>query len=249
VTRTITKLEEIEKKNRQNLEDQLFIGLIISLALLFVTFPSLADFSLFFQKYLNAPLESADSWALALKIFFVIGFFFSALSRYYGAIQNSEKWRYWSIEALFFIISYLIAGILIGGIGAGLIEVRANELFMLILTVLVVATYLVGLLERKILQFYLEMGQIKSGDLLPLVHIVFMSIALWFLILSIGLYLLDLIIITPIPNQILLITQILCLVVAIIPTGIIIYYYSAKLKRSWLKSTHALTSSRNKNRF
>lgn len=182
----LQRLEKIEKQRKREREDRYFFALVFALALFFITFPSVADFTAFFRSLGLAPQVASDT-ALFLKVVLVFGFVASSGSRYYGAIKESEKWKYLSLESLFAVILLLVFGIVPNVLGLFESEIGARSTFvygMLLWIIIIISVYIVGLFETWMIRFYLEIGQFTSKSYFPIFHVIFMFFPLFFIFLG-----------------------------------------------------------------
>lgn len=85
-------MEKITKGEKAELEDQLFFGLIISLAFFVIT-TSITDVSAFFQAVLKVDYTTALNLAQSTKNLLIVCLLSSALLRYYASIKPHKGAR------------------------------------------------------------------------------------------------------------------------------------------------------------
>jgi len=173
------KVNQIERDMKASSDDQLFFGLVLSLAVLLFTTP-FSYVQQFFQDFAKFTPESGASLAQTIKQAVVLSLVASTAARYYGAIvgrvRPSKTARALSIKVLFlgwdgflfsFVISFFLTFQFFG--------------FMSLFAAAVVALVVfIGMAyaERKILSFYASRYLIFKKDITPFVSNLFQLLAL-----------------------------------------------------------------------
>lgn len=178
------RLEGIEAKSNLSLDDQLFFGLVFSLLLLVITFPSIADMVSFFES--SELFASSDpSITYAIKMMLIVSLLGSSGYRYYGAIRKSQYAQYQSIH-------FLLAGIC--GFSLTVIIVFLGELFFhffgdntltILSLILILIGFGFGVLERVILDFYQTIGQIERKGKIKV------EASLWFILIGLTMFIMS----------------------------------------------------------
>ena len=170
------KLKGIEKESHLTLEDQLFFGLVFSLLLLVITFPSVTDMVSFFEGF---ELVKINPFLLtyAIKSMLVLTLFSSSGSRYYGAIKKSQPAKSLSLKSILLGIYGLVLEIVYLYGGTFLFQTIGEDMFpflFLSFIITLIALYL-GVIEKMILNFYQTIGQITLDKYMKV------EASLWFL--------------------------------------------------------------------
>ena len=126
-------LRNVEDKSRLGLDDQLFFGLVFSLFLLFVTFPSMQDLINFCMNF-ELLASASDRIAYTVKSVLIIMLFVSSIYRYHGAIMKQRDLIAHRDYQVFLNFPYddsylpLATAMQFGVVAAGLIPVCAKDL-------------------------------------------------------------------------------------------------------------------------
>lgn len=145
---------EIDLKSRLGLEDQLFFGVVFSLLILAMTFPSIEDLALFFK---NAGLSSDTALysAQGLKVVLISGLLAASFSRYYGSMKGKKKFgrftidfKFASVELLILCLCFFLASVILSAYGSWVIQQHV----LLVFTAPIIAIFVllgIGVLERR----------------------------------------------------------------------------------------------------
>ena len=151
------ELNAIKKDSEVTQEDQLFFGLVVSIAFFVITMP-LDLLAAFFQSAVKLDFVAASFAATFIKNTSIGSLVLSILLRYYGAVKPHKVARLWSILSLiigFDIFLFVFTSNI--GMGAAIFAGPiAFHLFLLIAELLYVG---VGkFAEKKIVTFYIDKG-------------------------------------------------------------------------------------------
>jgi hypothetical protein len=102
------KLNKIERDSRIGLEDQLFFGLVVSLAFFLVALP-FTELQSFFQTVFQFNETTALNISLGIRNIFIVSLLLSVFSRYYGAIKPHKGSRLISLLCLLFALDVFLA--------------------------------------------------------------------------------------------------------------------------------------------
>lgn len=166
------KLAKIEKESKVGLEDQLFFGLVVSLALFVMTLP-LAELSSLFQSVFRLDYTIASDLSESIRNISIVCLLSSIFLRYYGAVKPHKGARLWSFLCLlasfdFFLLFFLPK--LTYGLA---FEVRAIA-FPLSHVALFIMYILMGrFVESKIILFYAKRGFVLKRYAKPIVSFLF----------------------------------------------------------------------------
>jgi hypothetical protein len=155
------KIEASEKVSKLGLEDQLFFGLVFSIGVLLITYPSVSDLSLLFEKSLGLQSFLASNLSYSLKLVIVLSLLLSGFLRYYGAIQENGFYKYLSLELVMFSVNFFFA-FTINMYWLQFLELKMGSVrFLMDIVVTLVALYL-GIVEARIIMFYVKIGQLAK---------------------------------------------------------------------------------------
>lgn len=178
------KLDKVEKESKLSGEDQLFFGLIIALVILFLTLPT-EDISNLFSSLNSVAAEYSATAVKYMGLAFFVG---ASVTRYYAALKESpisEKFRYFSLEALIGGFDSIITVFILNAIGLA-IPFASAQIFspvesatfvsVLVFALLTAVLVLMSIFEGRILKLY-KANNIISNDYQPLVTKFFSSIS------------------------------------------------------------------------
>lgn len=180
LVKRLEKLEEgmkyFERESRLSLDDQLFFGLVFSIGVLLITFPTITDLTLFFEEIMGVSHPLALYLAESLKLMIVLCLFSSGLLRYFGAIQRRGFYKYLSLELLMFCIIFFVWSV-VDKYCLYQLRLGKEPIYLLLLRIVIIfIAFVFGVIERRVIEFYVNIGQIKFYP--PLVHSAFIFIGL-----------------------------------------------------------------------
>jgi len=181
INRIEKKLSKIQRESKVGLEDQLFFGLVVAIALFVITLP-LDELTTFFQNIIKIDFAEALALSETIKNISIASLVLSCVLRYYGAIKPHKGARLMSFLSLvmgfdFFLLMFII------NIAKGF-AIEANpftlpySLIALVIIYLAIGKYV----EGKIVNFYAKRGFVlKKYAKLPIVSYLFaiLSFALY----------------------------------------------------------------------
>jgi hypothetical protein len=163
--------------SKKDLDHELFFGLVFSLALMFISYPSISDMTVFFKMFTteNNSIFTANVIKLSLISLFII----SSLCRYYGAIK--EKQNYIIRSVAFFILSLIwLLHIIVYNIFYNWL-IQINIYFIIAIPALlyfILSHFLCGY-EKTWYSFY---GDFKSKILITELFLLFNAFIIFFLL-------------------------------------------------------------------
>jgi len=175
------RLKRVERSSEYALDDQLFVGVAISLLLFFMTVP-LRDVSLFLQSLFSF-MDEQTALTTSNGIKFVGTFFtlLSTIARYYGAVTDgvtSKNYRGWSITFsimgwdLFLLILTMNVTFSLG------IFIQLPWISIPIGSLVLFFVYLaMTFVEKRILNFYVSKGMILKICKTIVISLYFFSLA------------------------------------------------------------------------
>jgi len=173
------RLKRIEKDLAMASEDQLFIGLVFSLAVFLGTLP-FSDLTQFFQDFAKFTAENGATVAQAIKFGSVLCLLLSTAARYYGIVvgrvRPSKAARAVSLELLImawnaFLFSFVISIIFNLSIILAVWTIPVAAIVALIVFICMARV------ENKILSFYASRYLIFKRDVTPVVSSFFQFLA------------------------------------------------------------------------
>jgi len=170
------KLAEIERESKVGLEDQLFFGLIVSLALFVMTLP-LTDLASFFQNVIK--LENTVAWNLSetIRNTTIVSLLLSILLRYYGAVKPHKGARLWSFLCLIISLDFFLLTFLPTLTLNLAVEVRAVAFPLSHIALFFIYTLLGKFVESRIILFYARRGFVLKRYAKPIVSFLFASLS------------------------------------------------------------------------
>lgn len=166
------KLAEIERESKVGLEDQLFFGLVVSLALFVMTLP-LTDLASFFQNVIG--IKNTTAWSLSetIRNATIVSLLLSILLRYYGAVKPHKGARLLSFLCLIVSLdSFLFAFLPTLTLNLA-VEVRTLA-FPLSHIALFFIYFLLGrFVESRLISFYAKRGFVLKRYAKPIVSFLF----------------------------------------------------------------------------
>lgn len=234
------QIKGIEVKSHLNLEDQLFFGLVFSLLILVITFPSINDMVSFFE---DIPLTSSNAFstAFSLKLFLIVTLFPASLYRYYGAIRKSQFAQYQSIRSLLFTSFFFVFMIIFVFLGQFLYEIVGENMLSILSLILILLALGLGVAEKMILGFYHSIGQLTVDKYLRV------EASHWLLVLGMCLFILSFTFVTltkffvlPFPS---VTPHIIVLVSFLLPSYLIMWRYRVKIDRIFEKICERIRKS------
>jgi len=181
------RLKSVEVKSHLSLEDQLFFGLVFSLLLLVVTFPSVGDMASFLEGF-ELFASNALSMTYATKLMLVTSLFGSSGYRYYGAIRKSQYAQYQSIHFLLVGICGFLLLVTFVFLGQFLFQIIGENMLTVLSLIFILVGFGLGILEKAILDFYQTIGQIKRKNIR-------VEASLWFLQIGVGMFIMSFVLI------------------------------------------------------
>jgi len=179
------KISKIDRESKVGLEDQLFFGLVVALALFVVTINPI-DFTTFLQSSFNFDYTTAANIANSIKNLSIGCLVLSSLTRYYGAVKPHKGARLWSIEllivAFYFFLQQLLPSITLNFVFK--VEAIAFPLSHILLFFIY---FLLGdFFEIRIIKFYAERKLVYKKYAKPIVSFFFVlfSASLYFTIIT-----------------------------------------------------------------
>lgn len=224
------RVKSIEVKSHLNLEDQLFFGLVFSLLLLVITFPSINDMVNLFE---NIPLISsgAYSYAYSIKFILIAPLFPASVCKYYGAIRKSQSAQYHSIRLLLLASFGFLFMIVVVFLGQFLYQVIGGDMLPTLFLILILLGLGLGVIEKRILYFYHSIGQLTLDKYIRVDACLFL---LWmgtsFFIWSFTLITLTKFFVLPFPS---ITFTIILLLSFVLPYYLIVRRYRVKIDRMY----------------
>jgi hypothetical protein len=154
------RIRASEQGSKLSLDDQLFFGLVFSVGILLITYPSVSDLSLFFEKSLGLQSFFASNLSYSLKLVTVLSLLLSSSFRYYGAIQERGFYKYLSLELVMFSINFFSA-FTINMYWLQSLALGMSTRFLMDIVVTLAALGL-GIVETRIIRFYVKIGQLAK---------------------------------------------------------------------------------------
>jgi len=153
------RIKSIEVESRLGLEDQLFFGLVFSLLILVITFPSINDMASFFE---DIPLISSNafSYAYSIKLTLIVLLFPASVFKYYGAIRKSQFAQYHSIRILLLASFFFVFMIIFIFLGQFLSQIVGENVLPILFFALILLGLGLGVIEKRVLYFYHSIGQL-----------------------------------------------------------------------------------------
>lgn len=188
-----SETSRLERESRIGSEDQLFFGLIVSLALFVVTLP-LTDFASFIQLIGKLDYVTAMNLAQSIKNISIVCLILSAILRYYASIKPNKGARLFSFLLLLMALDvFLVLFFPILSFNLS-IEVRTIAFPLSFFALLVVFLLMGKFVESKVIMFYAERGFLLKRYAKPIVSFLFACISgglyfaqvIMFLLLSFG---------------------------------------------------------------
>lgn len=224
------RLHTIEEKSHLNLEDQLFFGLVFSLLILVITFPSINDMVRFFE---DIPLTSSNAFsnAFALKLFLIVTLFPASIYRYYGAIRKSQFAQYQSIRSLLYTSFFFVFIIIFVFLGQFLYQIVGENMLSILSFILILLALGLGVVEKMILDFYQSIGQLTVDKYVRVdASLSLLVIGMCFFILSFTFVTLTKFFVLPFPS---ITPYIILLVSFLLPFYLIVWRYGVKIDRMY----------------
>lgn len=157
----------MDRKSLLSLEDQLFFGMVFSLLLLAVTFPTIEDLTSLFVWFTVNP-DSALRTAQSIKAFLIGGLLASSFLRYYGCIKGTKKFRrftldfkFLSIEILILSSCFFLAPLVTTAFSSWITKINPFLGFFSALTAMLVFLG-IGVLEKRWVSLYAKIGQTEQ---------------------------------------------------------------------------------------
>lgn len=169
------KINKIDRETSIGLEDQLFFGLIVSMALFFLALPFTESIA-FFQNIFQLNYAAASGIAEAMRNIFVLSLICSTALRYYGAVKPHRDARLWSIMFLLFsfdmfLMNFMQTLTINVFVKVDVIIIPFSYLFLMLLYVL-----MGKFLEPKLLRFYAKKDSISKRYVYPIVSRLFVTL-------------------------------------------------------------------------
>ena len=183
------RIKSNEAESHLGLEDQLFFGLVFSLLLLVITFPSINDMVSLFE---NIPLisSSAYSYAYSIKFILIVPLFPASVYKYYGAIRKSQSAQYQSVSFLLLASFGFLFMILFVFLGQFLDQIFGENMLTILFLILILLGLVLGVIEKMILDFYYSIRQLTVDKYNRV------EASLWFLSMAVGFFISSFILIT-----------------------------------------------------
>lgn len=153
------RIKSLEVESHLGLEDQLFFGLVFSLLLLVITFPSINDMVSLFE---DMPLVSSNafSYAYSIKFVLIVPLVPACICKYYGAIRRSQFAQYQSIGLLLLASFFFVFMIVFVFLGQLLSQIVGENMLPILFFTLILLGLGLGVIEKSVLYFYHSIGQL-----------------------------------------------------------------------------------------
>jgi len=168
-------LEKTAKDEKVELEDQLFFGLIISLAFFVITI-SLTDVTTLFQAILKVDYTIASNLAQNIKNLLIVCLLSSAILRYYASTKPHKGARLWSFLLLWVALDVFLFELapMLSFYFEGALRILA---YILSYSVLFLAYFFIGKAESTAIKFYAKRGFVLRKYSKPIVSFFFAIMA------------------------------------------------------------------------
>ncbi len=225
------RLTSIEKRSHLSLEDQLFFGLVFSLFILFITFPSTTDMIEFFEAFELVHFPVMLTYGI--KLMLITTLFLSSGLRYYGAIRKSQLAISISVKALLIGIYGFVLEIAYIFPGSFIFQILGEKMLLLVSSLIITLLALgLGVVEKAILDFYKTIGQIEKPEhSMVEASIMFLFFGVGSMILSLGLFVIEIFWVVP-PS---FITSVSVLVMSYVISFLIIFRNRMKIDSMYEK--------------
>ncbi len=171
------KLAKIERESRVGLEDQLFFGLVVSVALFVVTL-NVADMTYLFHNILMVDYNLAVALSESIKNISIVFLISSAILRYYGAVKPHKGARLWSFLCLLasfdFFLLFLLPRLTLNEV---LVRVRFWAFPLSHVLLFFIYLFMGKFIERRMISFYAKRGFVLKRYSKPLVSFLFAVIS------------------------------------------------------------------------
>jgi hypothetical protein len=142
----------MDKEKVIDAEDQLFFGLVLTLAFFIITLP-IGDITTYFQSFIKG--TEAYNFAQQIKNGSIILLLGSALLRYYAIMKPSKTARMFSFLALWVTLDYFLFGLI-----PNYFETIFNNSLVYVISIfgLIIGYLLLSRVENSMLLFYSKKG-------------------------------------------------------------------------------------------
>lgn len=167
------RLGAIERETMSSLEDQLFFGLVFSLAVFFLAFPAFNVVS-FLQSSMNFDYDLAMNTAEGMKYSGILFLVIISAMRYYGAIsptRTSKKLRVLSFQLLMLMANFLLLFLVLNST-TSLSVILGITTIPTAISILLIIYVLLAIVEKRVLGFYASRKLILKKDVEPLASLV-----------------------------------------------------------------------------
>lgn len=168
-------LAKIDRESKVGLEDQLFFGVVVSLALFFLALPFVESTSLL-QTVFLFDYTTALNIATTFRNSSVLLLLSSMLLRYYGAIKPHKGARLWSILCLLFSFDLFLFSLLPALTNNISIEMKPIAIPLTYFVLFVIYWVMGKYVEPSIISFYAERGFVHKRYSEPIVSFLFMCL-------------------------------------------------------------------------
>jgi hypothetical protein len=169
------KLAKMDRESKIGLEDQLFFGVVVSLALFFIALP-FTELTSLFQNVFLFDSTTALNVATGFRNVFVLFLLSSIALRYYGAIKPHKGARLWSILCLLFAFDLFLLSV-IPAFGFSVSTEMKPIVIPLSYVVLAIIYGVMGkFVEPSIISFYAKRRFVLKRYSKPIVSILFIDL-------------------------------------------------------------------------
>jgi hypothetical protein len=170
------KLTKMDRESKIGLEDQLFFGVIVSLALFFIALPSTELTSLFQNVFLFDPTTALDV-ATVIRNTSILFLLASIGLRYYGAIKPHKGARLWSILCLLFAFDVFLLNVVPAFTLNISVEMKPIIIPISYVILAIVYSIMGKFVEASVLSFYAKRGFVLKRYSKPIVSILFVDLS------------------------------------------------------------------------
>lgn len=172
------KLNKIERESKVGLEDQLFFGLVVAIALFVITLP-LDELAIFFQIITNLSYADALGLSETIRNISIACLALSCVLRYYGAIKPHKGARLQSFLSLVMGFDFFLFMFIVNIAKGFALKINPFTLPYSLLALAIIYLVTGKFVERNIVKFYAEKGFVlKKYTKLPIVSYLFAMLSL-----------------------------------------------------------------------
>ena len=170
------KLCKIDRESKVGLEDQLFFGVVVSLALFFIALP-FTELSSLFQNLFLFDNTTALRLSTGIRNGFILFLLASITFRYYGAIKPHKGARLWSILCLLFSFDVLLFNVLPAFTVNVSVEMKPIVIPLSYFILIVLYSVMGWFVEPSIISFYAKRGFVLKRYSKPIVSLLFVCLS------------------------------------------------------------------------